>query len=434
VKHTTTENPWTLIPEDYSNVKPYLDMTNVLKTTNTAFARAPPTVLMKHIRQIAACLGTVDSYKLSDLTNTFEQVVEIAYANRESMWLADGFQLGSVQMATAQSFVQARDTLLEIDEQVSEEDRLVAACISAGTRFGSIEALRAIRKEEELLSGAVQSTPEDKVQGWKASDPPSGSNQSGSNDFQAAADNLENQGDHNENTGNDEASDMERLTRDPDSKYKFGTKHKPTPRALEFQRLLDSMTYVEAIEGLTFIPDFITESEEQTLLQLSRGWQWDQEVSTRQTAQFGFHYEYASQTIREGREWPAEVKWLRDRLLEAGIFDELPNEMIATKLTPPHGFGGHIDHVLHFGPTVVILGMQAEVNFVFYDMERRFKQELRSERRSLIVLQGEARYKYHHAIREGIEDEWKNHIWARGIRISLTLRTMLHLNAVNDKH
>ena len=440
VKHTITENPWTLIPEDYSNAKPSLDMAKVPKTSNIAFARAPPTVLMKYVRQVAACLGTIESYKLSELTNTFEQVVEVTYANRESMWLADGFQLGSVHMATAQSYAQARDTLLEIDEHVAEDDRMVAACISAGTRFGSVEALRAIRAEEELLSGAIECTPEDKVQNWEADDLTRESKPAIVIDSQEAANNPEDHNGHNDGEAGtpdkkeprsgdvDQAEgnqdDMISHTKDPESKYKFGTTYNPSPKSIEFQKQLKSMVHVEAPKGLTYIPNYITEDEEQSLLKLARGWKWDQEVSTRQTAQFGFHYEYLSQNIRKGRPWPEELEWLRAKLVEDKIFEKTPDEMIATKLTPPNGFWGHIDHKKHFGPTIVNLGMQAEVNIVFINYARKEYHILRSERRSLLVIQDEARYDYHHAIPEGLDDEWRLHTSARGVRISLTLRNM----------
>jgi len=159
VRHTVTENPWTLVPEDPTHNYTPLDMAKASETPNTVFARAPPTVLLKDVRTVAACLGKITGCKLSSLTNTFEQVVEITYQHEQSMWLADNFQLGSVRLETAKAYSSLRDALLDMDEAVAEEDRTLAACISAGTKYGSREMLETIKEEERVLEGHNESEP-----------------------------------------------------------------------------------------------------------------------------------------------------------------------------------------------------------------------------------------------------------------------------------
>ena len=129
VRHTVAANPWTLIPEDPTHALAPLDIPKAMETPNTIFARAPPTVLIRDIRRVAACLGNITACKLSSLTNTFEQVVEITFKHEQSMWLADGFQLGSVKLTTTKSYAAIGDSMSEMNDSAAEDDRVLAACI-----------------------------------------------------------------------------------------------------------------------------------------------------------------------------------------------------------------------------------------------------------------------------------------------------------------
>mmetsp|Transcript_127091 Transcript_127091/g.219917 ORF Transcript_127091/g.219917 Transcript_127091/m.219917 type:complete len:332 (+) Transcript_127091:1588-2583(+) len=154
VKHTAEENPWTLLPEVTTSKPNLLDQAQMSHTPNTVLARAPPTILLKEVRRVAACLGEIKSFKLSELTNPMapsEQIVEVCYVHKESMLIAEGFQLGSVYLEVATSNHKDRDALLQFDPGVADEDRLLAACLSAGTKYGSLEELHKIREEEEAL-------------------------------------------------------------------------------------------------------------------------------------------------------------------------------------------------------------------------------------------------------------------------------------------
>ena len=77
----------------------------------------------------------------------------------------------------------------------------------------------------------------------------------------------------------------------------------PSPSALEQAAKLEGMIHVEAPPGLIYIPNFITEEEETQLLTWLNTLTWDTEVSKRETAQYGFHYNYRTQAISNGREW-----------------------------------------------------------------------------------------------------------------------------------
>ena len=224
-------------------------------------------------------------------------------------------------------------------------------------------------------------------------------------------------------------------THDPSSKYHFVSpkEYKPSPLAVQYQEKLRNMTKRDTPPpGFTFIPEFITEAEEQTLIRISKDFQWEQDVSTRRTMQFGFKYDYKTKTVSPGNPWIPELEWLRVKLRDAKIFDGLAHQCIVNEITPPNGFGAHIDNHA-FAGTIAILGTQSAVNFILWDEELKEYYEERSRRRSLMVMQEEARYRYYHSIPEGIDDEWNNHTTAREIRISYTIRMMIEQYAVTIK-
>ena len=310
-----------------------------------------------------------------------------------------------------------------MDEAVAEEDRTLAACISAGTKYGSREMLATINEEERVLEGHNESEPKDKVDAWL-------------DGAQEPAVFPEDAGEADASSGRPvQKQHSGEPTQDKISMYKhiLPEDYKPLPSALQYEAKLQSMTEMdEAPPGLSFISNFITEEQEQLLIRLSRDFRWEQDVSTRRTAQFGFKYDYRTKSILPGTPWIKELDWLRDKLVEEGIFEGKAQQLIVNEITPPNGFGAHKDNEA-FARTIAILGTQSAVRLIFWDEEQKRFYVVYSERRSLVVMEDDARYQYYHSIPEGIDDTWDNHTSARGVRISYTLRMMTPQYAVHVK-
>ena len=427
VRHTVTENPWTLVPEDTPFTPATLDLSSASQAPNVVIARAPPTVLWKDVKQVAACLGSITSFKLSSMTNLlspYEQVIEVTYTHEESAIMAEGFQLGNVKLEPTRPKTQQRDALVQLDHAVAEEDRYLAAAISAGTRFGSMEALKTIRQEEELLKGTDPVSNDDKVEQWNKgcaqpvnADPEEAISKPDPHPEQAAP---TNEVDTGVATFNDSKEDEA-------PQYMIDPKtYVPSQKELDLKARLKSMVKMDKPpEGLYFQEEFLSHEEENLLKDIAASWKWDQEVPTRRTVQLGYHYHYDTKEISEGRPWPEELQWLREKV--APFFESEPNQAIVNESTPPHGFGAHFDSKQHFGPTIASIGTQAEVNFIVVSADWTRYYELRSLRRSIIVMSGEARENYMHLIPGGIDDLWDDRIIPRGIRVSYTIRTMLNL-------
>src|SRR5262249_37428952 len=90
---------------------------------------------------------------------------------------------------------------------------------------------------------------------------------------------------------------------------------------------------------------------------------------------------------------------------------------------PGQGITKHVDCVPCFGKTVVSISLRSTCVLELARAGRTVPLLL--EPRSAVVLQGEARYKWTHAIAKKKQDEWDGKLLPRGRRLSLTFRNVL---------
>jgi alkylated DNA repair dioxygenase AlkB len=102
-----------------------------------------------------------------------------------------------------------------------------------------------------------------------------------------------------------------------------------------------------------------------------------------------------------------------------------PDQVIINEYQPGQGITPHIDCIPCFGETIVSISLNSPcvMEFTHSNANERIVKLL--EPRSLIVLEGDARYKWQHAIPKRKTDNWSGQKFTRGRRISLTFRTMI---------
>lgn len=169
----------------------------------------------------------------------------------------------------------------------------------------------------------------------------------------------------------------------------------------------------KAPEGLTYVPDFISEQQEKEFVEYIDKQSWDTSIS-RRTQHYGFRYHYGKKSISE--EKVPDIPEIFDSVLDKlkTHFDGgKPNQMIINEYKPGQGIGAHIDHVGNFGPVVASISLLSTTEMDFRYQEQLYTQKLRPK--SAVVLSGDARYKWSHAIKP------KN---VNFRRISLTFRTI----------
>jgi len=307
-----------------------------------------------------------------------------------------------------------------MDLEVNEADRELVAIIDAGAKLGSRDAILSLQELERRVLDAVEKlNVQDNLKEWVVEPPPTQEEVSQDHVPAEAKSDLKETKNHALRAGcriNTYAPPVE-------DKYLVNPPmYIPSPKALEWAARLENMTHVEAPPGLIYIPNFTTEKEEEQLLAWANTLNWDHEVSTRDTIQFGHHFNYHTREITKGRPW-GNLDTLKDKLAPH-MMGRTIDECLVNRIRPPNGHGAHIDHEA-FDEPVAIIGTHGEVNFVFHHRDGRRFHVIRSQRRSLLLITGEAHYHWYHSIPEGIDDAWKGRIILRKTRISWTMRAML---------
>jgi alkylated DNA repair dioxygenase AlkB len=172
----------------------------------------------------------------------------------------------------------------------------------------------------------------------------------------------------------------------------------------------------DQIPGLRIVENFLSAEEEKTLLAEVDKCVWDNTLS-RRTQHYGFVYSYSAKNVAEKTSpIPEFCTFVCDRLIEQHLIQERPDQMIVNEYQPGQGINGHIDSVSSFEDGIVSISMGSSVIMEF--SKGTEKREHVLQRLSAIVLHGEARFEWKHAIPARKSD----HGVARDRRVSLTFR------------
>ncbi len=185
-------------------------------------------------------------------------------------------------------------------------------------------------------------------------------------------------------------------------------------------------TEIPDIQGLCYIPDFITKHEEQALLDHIDSQPWLGDLK-RRVQHYGYKYDYKARTIAKESYIGALPEWINiisSKLCDVGIFQSRPDQAIVNEYMPGQGIAPHIDCTPCFGDTIASLSLGSAVMMQFIHPETKEKHELYLKERSLIALSGEARYDWQHAIPARKSDVVNGFKIDRGRRVSLTFRTV----------
>ena len=176
------------------------------------------------------------------------------------------------------------------------------------------------------------------------------------------------------------------------------------------------------IPGLDYIPNFITEIQARELMRFIDSNPWDTTIK-RRTQHYGYRYNYKQvDEVESLGQIPQELQQLGELLLERGIFNVTPNQIIINEYLPPQGIAAHIDHTEHFAETICSLSLESACQMDFICGKERVSELL--EPRSLLVLKRDARYKWQHGIADRKSDVIQGIRRARNRRVSVTFRVV----------
>lgn len=165
------------------------------------------------------------------------------------------------------------------------------------------------------------------------------------------------------------------------------------------------MVTFSSVPGLYLHYNFITQNEENALIRTCNTFDL---VETPTNRFIRFH--------KELPEW-AEV--IINRLIEWNIVKEKPDDIIIHDCMPGQGIHTILEDEDKFGDIIVIISLGCTVQMEFRNCENKnLRYEFMVNKRSALVISGDARYKWRHGVRPRTQDKRIR----RERRLSITLK------------
>ncbi len=182
------------------------------------------------------------------------------------------------------------------------------------------------------------------------------------------------------------------------------------------------------IPGLSCIKNYITADRHNKLLAQVDEQVWLEDIK-RRVQHYGFKYDYRARKVNYDMHIGELPRWLEELSKELywdKYMPEVADQVIVNEYLPGQGISAHVDCEPCFKDTIVSLslGSNCVMNFT-NKLDKAKRIPIWLEPRSLIVMKGEARYKWLHSIPARSSDEWEGERHGRQRRVSLTFRKVI---------
>jgi alkylated DNA repair dioxygenase AlkB len=184
---------------------------------------------------------------------------------------------------------------------------------------------------------------------------------------------------------------------------------------------------MSTIPGLRYLSDHVDEARERELLATIDRLPWMTELR-RRVQHYGYRYDYKGRKVTAEMHLgplPAWALALAEELCRAGLMPRVADQLIVNEYEPGQGIAPHVDCVPCFADTICSLTLGSSCLMEFTRLKSKEKVELFLASRSLVVLSGEARYQWRHAIPGRKSDTHEGRTVPRSRRVSLTFRNVL---------
>ena len=173
------------------------------------------------------------------------------------------------------------------------------------------------------------------------------------------------------------------------------------------------------IPGLTYIPEFVTGTEEAELVTAIDAGHWDTTWDRRRQS-------YGKSYGRKGpaASMPAWGRMLADQICASGHTPHPFDQMLVNEYLPGQGIAMHSDYA-PFDRTVASVSLLSPCVMDFDHPASASRHSLLLEPRSLLVMTDEARYEWRHGIARRKRDRWQGSPLLRRRRISVTFRRLI---------
>ena len=184
------------------------------------------------------------------------------------------------------------------------------------------------------------------------------------------------------------------------------------------------------IPGLTYMPNFLDEDQERSLVEWIDRQKWSSDLQ-RRVQHYGWRYDYKAREVDSSMRLgtiPAELGALAQRLFEEKLVPQLPDQIIVNEYQADQSITPHIDNTKGFADGIATISLLESWEMIFHAPRSKEKVPRLLERRSVAVMRDEARYRWKHEIRKrksepALDESGKRR--KRQRRISLTFRKVL---------
>ncbi|VDN03561.1 unnamed protein product [Thelazia callipaeda] len=182
---------------------------------------------------------------------------------------------------------------------------------------------------------------------------------------------------------------------------------------------------------LRLLLNFINDDEEAALISFIQDYlPTGKTLKSRKVIHFGFEFNYDINVAEEPspNSMPTVCEAIIDKMLSAGLFQEKPDQLTVNVYEPGNGIPSHIDTHSAFTDTIASLSLISDIVMEFRDLANTSAvYDVLLPRLSLVVMQGESRYRWKHGIAKRKYDvnPITSKLMRRQCRVSFTFRKVL---------
>lgn len=176
------------------------------------------------------------------------------------------------------------------------------------------------------------------------------------------------------------------------------------------------------IPGLTLVHEYVSPDQQARLTRIVDESPWRTDLK-RRVQHWGWVYDYRARRVDPATYLGPLPPWaalLARRLAADHHMPEVPDMLIVNEYVPGQGISAHVDCVQCFSGTICSLSLGSQCVMSFSERGQGRIESLLLPPGSLLVLSGDARYRWTHAIPARKSDGKTQ----RTRRISLTFRTV----------
>lgn len=184
---------------------------------------------------------------------------------------------------------------------------------------------------------------------------------------------------------------------------------------------------ISNVTGLTYVPNFLSKEEEISLIESIMSEKWLTDIK-RRVQHYGYKYDYKSRSIDYSMfigPLPSWALLYANKLQQEKHIDKVPDQLIVNEYLPGQGIANHTDCEPCFDETIISISLGSNCIMDFINLKTKQKVQVLLKRRSLVILNGDARYKWSHGIPKRKTDEFNGRRFERGTRISMTFRKVI---------